>query len=96
MLSEPIQELANRRAAQMAEGKKYKAIRITKDNKAGLEARYEMPLNFLEFSSGLYIISEFGDRQYQAILTKVGLNARFNIGKDLKNGFFELEQKVTA
>lgn len=75
---------------------KFKAIRITKDNKSSLEGQYNMAKDFLEFSSGLYVVAEFGDRQYQYILTKAGLEKNFIIGKELKNGFFELETKVSA
>jgi len=75
---------------------KYKAVRITKENKSVLEAQYSMADKFLEYSSGLFIVSEFGDRQYQSILTKAGLEANFVRGKDLQNGFFELEKKVAA
>jgi hypothetical protein len=75
---------------------KYKAVKITRENKAGLEARYQMATHFLEFSSGLYIVSEFGDSQYQSILTRKGLEANFIIGKDLKNGYFEIEKRQFA
>jgi len=75
---------------------KYKAVRVTKDNKHVLEAQYSMSHNFLEYSSGLFVVSEFGDRQYQSILTKAGLEANFVRGKDLQNGFFEIEKKVVA
>lgn len=75
---------------------KFKAIKITKDNKHALELKHDMPKDFLEFSSGLYIVSEFGDKQYQAILTKVGLTSRFDLGKELKNGYIELNEKVKA
>lgn len=73
---------------------KFKAIKVTKENKHALEIQHDMPVDFLEFSSGLYVVSEFGDKQYQAILTKVGLVSRFDLGPELKNGYIELIEKV--
>lgn len=72
---------------------KYKAIKITKDNKRTLEAQFGMAHDYLEFSSGLFVVAGFGDSQYHAILTKAGLEANFIRGKELLNGFFELEKK---
>lgn len=71
-----------------------KAIRIDNSNKQTLEAQYSMSRDFLEYSSGLYLIAEFGDTQYKGILTKTGLDLNYVIGKDLKNGFFEVIKKV--
>lgn len=55
-----------------------------------------MAEDFLEFSSGLYVVAEFGDTQYQSILTKASLERNYIVGKELSNGFIELEKKVAA
>jgi len=73
---------------------KHKAIRINKTNKKSLESQFGMSDDFLEFSSGLYIIAEFGDQQYHSILTNAGLEANYTrTGRQLANGFFELDKK---
>jgi hypothetical protein len=71
-----------------------KAIRINKNNKRDLEAQYSMAQDFLELSSGLYLIAGFGDTQYKAILTKTGLEANYVTGKELQNGYFEITRKA--
>jgi hypothetical protein len=71
-----------------------KAVKIDKQNKATLESQYNMDRGFLEYSSGLYLLAEFGATQYLGIFTKVGLETRYVVGKKLDNGFFEVEKKV--
>lgn len=71
----------------------YKAIKINKNNKKELEAKYGMSDDYLEYSSGLYLVAEFAATQYHAVLTKTGLEANFTRGKDLDNGFFEIAMK---
>lgn len=74
---------------------KLKAVKITKDNKSTLESQYGMSEDFLEYSSGLYLIAGFGNTQYEALLTKTALEANFIRGAVLRNGFFELERKLS-
>lgn len=71
-----------------------KAIRITKENKQNLESQYNMPEDFLEYSSGLYLLAEFGDTQYKALLTKGAINLNYDFGKPLQNGFVEVTRKA--
>ncbi len=74
-----------------------KAVKITKNNKPELEAQYSMSEDFLEYSSGLYLVAGFGDTQYHGILTRVGLHAQFNVtGNELANGFFEITKKESV
>lgn len=71
-----------------------KAVKINRENKRELEAKYSMADDFLELSSGLYLVAGFNDTQYKSILTKKGLEANYVIGKELKNGFFEVNKKT--
>jgi hypothetical protein len=74
-----------------------KAVKITKNNKQELEAQYSMSEDFLEYSSGLYLVAGFGDTQHLGILTRTGLHGLYDVtGNELANGFFEVIKKETV
>lgn len=79
----------------MSTGQVMKAIRVDKDNKARLENQFQLDENFLEFSSGLFLVSGFGENaMYEGLFTKVGYTSRFEeTGKQLNNGFVEVVKK---
>jgi len=71
-----------------------KAIKITKGNKAELTATYELSEGFLDYSSGLFLVAGFGNKQYEGLFTPAAFSVLFTrTGKELKNGFFEVEKK---
>lgn len=74
-----------------------KAVKITKNNKQELEAQFSLSEDYLEYSSGLYLVAGFGDTQHTAILTRTGLHSLYNVtGNELLNGFFEINKKETV
>jgi hypothetical protein len=72
-----------------------KAIKITKENKARLEIQYNLDTGYLEFSSGLYLVSLFGENaMYEGLFTTLGYKTRFEeTGKKLKNDYVEVTPK---
>lgn len=71
-----------------------KAIRITKENKASLEAQYNMSEGDLDLSSGLYLVAGDGNSMTEGLLTKAVLENRYlRTGKQLNNGYFEVLPK---
>ena len=72
-----------------------KAIKVTKENKTRLETQYSLDQGFLEFSSGLYLVANFGDHAiYEGLFTKTAYETRFvETGKKLNNGYVEVLPK---
>jgi len=71
-----------------------KAIRITKDNKAKLEAQFHMDQGELELSSGMYLVAGDGNSQYEGVLKPAALSDKyFRTGKKLANDWIELMPK---
>lgn len=70
-----------------------KAIRITKENKNKLEAQFQIDEGFLEYSSGLLLIADFGAETYHSILTPGAFNERYKVVKNLENGYVEIVVK---
>ena len=70
-----------------------KAVRVTKDNKSRLEAQYQLDEGFLEFSSGLLLIADFGSETYHSLLTPSFFNTRYKVIKNLENGYVEIIPK---
>jgi len=72
-----------------------KAIKVTKDNKSRLEMQYGLDTDYLEFSSGLYLVSNFGeDAIYEGLFTKANYEARFTeTGNKLNNDYVEVTPK---
>lgn len=69
-----------------------KAILVTKKNREMLTERYKLDDGFLEFSSGLYLVANFGGTMYEGLFTRAAFQARFvETGKKLLNGFVEVE-----
>jgi len=71
-----------------------KAIKVTSDNKTQLEQQYDFDKGYLEFSSGLYIVSKFGGTMCEGLFTKAVYDNRFvETGKKLENGYVEVVPK---
>jgi len=70
-----------------------KAVKITKDNKSKLEAQYQMDKGFLDLSSGLLLIADFGAENYHSILTPKAFNDRYKVIKNLENDYVEITTK---
>lgn len=70
-----------------------KAVRITKDNKSKLEAQFQTDEGFLEYSSGMLLIADFGAETYHSILTPAAFNERYKAVKNLENGYLEIVPK---
>jgi hypothetical protein len=72
-----------------------KAIRVTKENKNKLEAQFEMDEDYLELSSGLYLVAGDGNSQIEGLLKPSQLTEHyFRTGRKLANEWFELMPKA--
>lgn len=73
-----------------------KTIRISKQNKSNLEKFFKMEKNYLELSSGMYIVVGFDDRM-QGIYTRKALESTYTMtGEQLPNGFVGIERKTVS
>jgi hypothetical protein len=71
-----------------------KTIRISKQNKTNLEKFLKMERNYLELSSGMYIVVGFDDRM-QGIYTRKALDSLYTMtGEQLPDGFVAIERKA--
>lgn len=70
-----------------------KAIRITSLNKNSLEAQYEMDKGYLELSSGMYLVSDFGESKSFIVLTPARYKMQYNEVGEIKNGYTNVMPK---
>lgn len=70
-----------------------KAVRINKDNKRKLAIQFQKDEDFLEHSSGMLLIADFGATTYHSILTPKAFNERYKVVKNLENSYVEIVPK---
>lgn len=67
-----------------------KAIRITSANKNELEIQYEMDKGYLELSSGLYLVSDFGESKSFEVVTPARYRMFYRETGEIKNGYVQV------
>jgi hypothetical protein len=72
-----------------------KAIRITKDNKKKLEQDYDMDPGELELNSGMWLVTDFGSKQY-SILTPARFAIYYDNIKGIGNGYVQVTPKPAS
>jgi hypothetical protein len=71
-----------------------KACLVTEENKYYISERFIIDEEHINDLVGFYIIADFGDDDIYSFLSKIGLEKLYNrTGKELDNGFFEIEKK---
>lgn len=71
-----------------------KAVLVNSENSTELQGRFDMGGWEPEDLEGLYLVAAFGSTSDWNLLSKAGLESTYTrTGKDLENGFFEVEHK---